>query len=136
MRRESAHAHVDNNLPFELKALEAALTHAVIMMEEDAVQLNNKVSPVLDCLAYKVHSHHMHVYLNTCFNSSLISLCSQYLKLACCMTCLLLSPAECAVQSNMHICAYCQCTVVLPNSSLLPMSSCTEPYLCTRRVGC
>ena len=52
--RESAHVHVDNNLPFELKVLEAALTHAVTMMEEDAVALNKQVSPILDSLAYKV----------------------------------------------------------------------------------
>lgn len=54
--RESAHTHVDNNLPFELKALEAALTHAVTIMEEDAVQLNKQVSPILESLSYKVLS--------------------------------------------------------------------------------
>ena len=52
--RESAHVHVDSKLPFELKVLEAALTHAVTMMEEDAVALNKQVSPILDSLAYKV----------------------------------------------------------------------------------
>lgn len=57
--RESAHVHVDNNLPFELKVLEAALTHAVTMMEEDAIALNKQVSPILDSLAYKVLERYM-----------------------------------------------------------------------------
>jgi len=52
--RESAHTHVDNNLPFELKVLEAALTRAVTMMEQDAVKLNQQISPILESLAYKV----------------------------------------------------------------------------------
>ncbi len=52
--RESAHTHVDNNLPFELKVLEAALTHAVTMMEQEALKLNQQISPVLQSLAYKV----------------------------------------------------------------------------------
>ncbi len=52
--RESAHTHVDNNLPFELKVLEAALTHAVTVMEQDAVKLNQQISPILESLAYKV----------------------------------------------------------------------------------
>ncbi|DBB07621.1 hypothetical protein WJX82_008530 [Trebouxia sp. C0006] len=56
---ESAHTHVDNNLPFELKVLEAALTHAVTMMEQEAVQLNQQISPVLESLAYKVAKGHL-----------------------------------------------------------------------------
>ena len=52
--REPAHKHVDNDLPFELKALEAALTHAVLVMEEDAVKLNKHISAMLEKLAFKV----------------------------------------------------------------------------------
>lgn len=58
-RGESAHAHVDNNLPFELKALEAALTHAITLMETDAVKLNKKIQPILECLSYKVEKGHL-----------------------------------------------------------------------------
>ncbi|DBA67525.1 TPA: hypothetical protein ACH3X2_001803 [Trebouxia sp. C0005] len=56
---ESAHTHVDNNLPFELKALEAALTHAVTMMEQEAVKLYQQISPILESLAYKVAKGHL-----------------------------------------------------------------------------
>lgn len=52
--RESAHPHVDNDLPFELKALEAALTHALLLMEEDAVNLHKQISPMLGKLSFKV----------------------------------------------------------------------------------
>ena len=52
--RESAHAHVDNDLPFELKALEAVLTHALLIMEEDAVNLHKQISPMLEKLSFKV----------------------------------------------------------------------------------
>lgn len=45
---------MDNDLPFELKALEAALTHAVLVMEEDAVNLNKQITPMLENLSYKV----------------------------------------------------------------------------------
>ena len=55
--RESAHAHVDNDLPFELKALEAALTHAVLVMEEDALDLNKRIGPMLERLSLKVGWH-------------------------------------------------------------------------------
>ncbi|DBB04147.1 hypothetical protein WJX77_012034 [Trebouxia sp. C0004] len=56
---ESAHTHVDNNLPFELKVLEAALTHAVTVMEQDAINLNQQISPILESLAYKVAKGHL-----------------------------------------------------------------------------
>ena len=53
--RDSAHAHVDNDLPFELKALEAALSHAVLVMEEDAVRLDKQITPMLEKLSMKVN---------------------------------------------------------------------------------
>ena len=52
--REAAHAHVDNSLPFELKALEAALTHAISLMEADALKLFKDIQPILEALSFKV----------------------------------------------------------------------------------
>lgn len=45
---------MDNDLPFELKALEAALTHALLIMEEDAVNLHKQISPMLGKLSFRV----------------------------------------------------------------------------------
>lgn len=54
---ESAHVHVDHKLPFELRALEAALASALHAMEDDARMLTEHIQPILEGLTREVKIH-------------------------------------------------------------------------------
>ena len=47
--------HVDHKLPFELRALEAALAAALHAMEEDARMLTEHIEPILEGLTREVN---------------------------------------------------------------------------------
>ena len=54
---ESPHVHVDHKLPFELRALEAALASALHAMEDDARTLTEHIQPILEGLTREVNMH-------------------------------------------------------------------------------
>ena len=53
-RRSESALHVDRTLPFELRALEAALVACVRFLELAAADVEKQVAPSLDRLAHKV----------------------------------------------------------------------------------
>ena len=55
-RRSESALHVDRTLPFELRALEAALVACVRFLEMAAADVEQQVAPSLDRLAHKVGS--------------------------------------------------------------------------------
>ena len=46
---------IDRTLPFELRALEAALAHTCRSMEQESIQVERKTLPSLKALMQKVH---------------------------------------------------------------------------------